>query len=161
MAVVCSIMLLFRGIIKPFVGQEIYMSEITNTNSLGIVKGYKVFSGKNALKPATSAALQRIRYTPGRWVRKSSDHGPFAVFSTLEQAKAFKNNGYGTQVREVDFIPSTEQTLWKKNPPSFSRNRGGRGYHAESAGVTERPLNECPEGTMLASEVFVHEEIIA
>jgi hypothetical protein len=131
------------------------------TNKIGIEVGYKVFSGKKALKPATTAALQRVRYDVGQWVKQGQDYGPFAVFETLEQAISFKNAGYGTQIRQVDFIPSLETTLWKKNPPSFSRNSYGKGYHAESNGVTERPISECPEGTRLASEVFVHNEIIA
>lgn len=138
------------------------MSENQTNQKIGIAVGYKVFSGKRCLKPATSAALQRIRYNPGQWVKQGSDHGAFAVFETLEQAKRFKEQGYGTQVRQVEYVPSNESTLWKKLPPDFSRNRwGGKGYHAVSAGITERHIGECPEGTRLASEVFVHEEIIA
>jgi len=148
---------------KPFFGPEINkMSEIEiNQKKVGIEIGYKVFSGKKALKPATSAALQRIRYSLGTWVKKGNDHGAFAVFETLDQAKAFKEAGYGTQIRQVEFVPSNETTLWKKNPPEFSRNRYGRGYHAESAGISERHISEYPPGTRLASEVFVHNEIIA
>lgn len=137
------------------------MSDIETNQKVGIAVGYKVFSGKRSLKPATSAALQRIRYIPGQWVKHGSDHGAFAVFETLEQAKRFKEQGYGTQVRQVEYIPSSESTLWKKNPPDFTRSKYGRGYYAQSAGITERHISECPEGTKLASEVFVHEDIIA
>lgn len=137
------------------------MSEIETNQKVGIVVGYKVFSGKRRLKPATSAALQRIRYTPGQWVKQGSDHGAFAVFDTLEQAKRFKEQGYGSQIRQVEYIPSSESALWKKNPPDFTRSKYGRGYYAQSAGTTERHISECPEGTKFASEVFVHGEIIA
>jgi len=136
------------------------MSENQTNQKPGIAVGYKVFSGKRSLKPATEAALQRIRYVPEQWVKQGSDHGPFAVFETLEQAKIFKEQGYGTQIRQVEYAPSNEPTLWKKLPPNFSRNRWGKGYHAVSAGTTERHISECPEGTMLASEVFVHNEVI-
>jgi hypothetical protein len=146
---------------KPFFGQERNkMSEIESNNKSGIEVGYKVFSGKKALKPATSAALQRIRYNPGQWVKQAGDHGPFAVFDNLDAAKKFKEQGYGTQIRQVEYIPSNESALWKKLPPDFSRNRWGTGYHAVSVGITERSISECPEGTRLASEVFVHTEVI-
>lgn len=137
------------------------MSEIETNQKSGIAVGYKVFSGKRSLKPATSAALQRIRYNPGQWVKQGSDHGAFAVFETLDQAKRFKEQGYGTQVRQVEYIPSSESTLWKKNPPEFTHSRYGSGYYAQSAGITQRHISECPEGTRLASEIFVHNEIIA
>lgn len=138
------------------------MSEIeTNQKNGSIAVGYKVFSGKRILKPATSAALQRIRYNPGQWVKQGSDHGAFAVFETLEQAKRFKEQGYGAQVRQVEYIPSNDNALWKKNPPEFTRSKYGRGYYAQSAGITQRYISDCPEGTRLASEIFVHDEIIA
>lgn len=138
------------------------MSENQTNQKIGIAVGYKVFSGRRSLKPATEAALQRIRYVPKQWVKQAGDHGPFAVFDNLDAAKRFKDQGYGTQIRQVEYILSNESTLWKKLPPDFSRNRwGGKGYHAVSAGITEHHIGECPEGTRLASEVFVHEEIIA
>ena len=147
---------------KPFFGPEINkMSEIETNQKIRIEVGYKVFAGKKALKPATSAALQRIRYVPEKWITQAGDHGPFAVFDNLESAKRFKEQGYGTQIRQVEYVPSQGNTLWKKNPPSFSRNSYGKGYHAESNGVTERHISECPEGTRLSSEVYVHNEVIA
>ncbi len=137
------------------------MSENTETQKIGIEVGYKVFSGKRSLKPATELALQRIRYVPGQWTKQAGDHGPFAVFDNLEAAKKFRDRGYGTQIRIVEYIPSNESSLWKKLPPEFSRNRWGKGYHAVSAGTTKMHVSECPEGTRLAREVFVHDEIIA
>lgn len=125
-----------------------------------IRSGYKVFSGIHSLKPATSSALQSIRYRVSAWTeQKPQEHGAFAVFQELEQAQRFRNS-YGTQIRKVDFIESEESSLWKKKPPVFCRNRYGKGYHAESNGIDEMPLSNCPEGTVLAKEVFVYPEIL-
>jgi hypothetical protein len=125
-----------------------------------IKSGYKVFCGKHTLKPATSSALQSIRYKIIAWTeQKKEDHGAFAVFKELEQAQNF-NRKFGTQIRRVDYIESYEDSLWKKKPPVFCRNRYGKGYHAESAGISEMHISLCPEGTVLAEAVFVYPEIL-
>lgn len=124
-----------------------------------IETGYKLFCGKKSLKPATSHALQSIRYKVGMWIKqKVDDYGAFAVFETLEQAVLFKNNGYGDFIKRVEFIRSDEKYLWKKNPPRFSRNRYGKGYHAESNGISSLSLDECPTGTILAKEIYIYPE---
>ncbi len=128
---------------------------------LKIKTGYKVFRGVHTLKPATTSALQKIRYRVNAWTEQNiQEHGAFAVFQELEQAKAFKSMGYGTQIRKVDFIESEEKSLWKKKPPEFSRNRYGKGYHAVSAGIDEMCISSCPDGTILAKEVYVYPEIV-
>ncbi len=126
---------------------------------LKIKTGYKVFRGVHTLKPATSSALQRIRYKIGTWTEQNiQEHGAFAVFQELEQAQQFQQH-YGTQIRRVDYIESEENSLWKKKPPAFSRNKYGKGYHAVSDGIDEMPVSQCPEGTVLAKEVYVYPEI--
>ncbi len=122
--------------------------------------GYKVVqpTGPKAMsyKPATGEALQSIRYRIGQTTRPS-DSGPLAVFGSLEAASAWMRGRPGARLLEVEYEPSPERRLWKKNPPEFVRNRGGsrygRGYFAISAGVTERHISECPRGTVLASAV--------
>ena len=124
--------------------------------TMEIKSGYKVFAGQRSLKPATRSALQSIRYKTGEWTeQKQQEHGAFAVFRELEQAQRFKNS-YGSQIRRVDYIESSEDSLWKKKPPVFCRNRYGKGYHPESAGIDQKHINDCPEGTVLAKEVFVY-----
>jgi hypothetical protein len=124
--------------------------------------GYKVVVRKNSksFEPATSAALQRITYRLNAETRKvRGDHGPYAVFATLEQARKFAAQlDHRVAILLVEYEPSQEVELWKKNPPSFSRSRGfSRGYRAESNGTTERPLENCPAGTILADSVYVLE----
>lgn len=128
---------------------------------LNIKTGYKVFLGTRTLKPATASALQKIRYRVSVWTEQNiQEHGAFAVFQKLEQAQDFKNRGYGNQIRKVDYIKSEEKSLWKKKPPEFSRNRYGKGYHAVSSGIDEMCVSSCPEGTVLAKEVYVYPEIV-
>jgi hypothetical protein len=64
-------------------------------------------------------------------------------------------NGREQAILLVEYEPSTETELWKKNPPTYRRNRGySRGYCAESNGTTERALENCPAGTILASSIY-------
>ncbi len=134
---------------------------IENENKLVIIPGYKVFGGERSLTPATKEALQRIRYKPGRWnAQKETDYGPFAVFEEYDQALMFMKQGYGTQIRKVDYIPSEDEALWKKGPPEFRRSKYGRGYYPESTGIIEKPISSCPKGTRLAKEIFVYNKII-
>ena len=122
--------------------------------------GYKVFNGKKVLRPATSSALQSIRYIVNRWTEQNpNEYGPFAVFKTLEDAKRFRES-FGTQIRKVEYIESDEHSLWKKNPPSFLRNSYRKGYYAKSNGKSEMYINKCPENTVLAKEIYVYPEII-
>ncbi len=121
-----------------------------------IKSGYKVFAGQRTLKPATSSALQSIRYKISAWTeQKTEEHGAFAVFRELEQAQRFKQK-FGNQIRRVDYVESEEDSLWKKKPPVFCRNRYGKRYHAMSAGIAQMHISLCPEGTVLAKEVFVY-----
>ena len=41
----------------------------------------------------------------------------------------------------------------KKNPPTFRRGYGNS-YYAESNGITERHITDCPKGTVLAKLVY-------
>ena len=123
--------------------------------------GYKVVSEYNSrsYSPATPSALQRIRYRINRETRQERDeYGPMAIFETLEQAREFAVEVDG-HILEVEYEPSAETELWKKNPPSFCRNRFGGGYHAESNGKAKRALEDCPDGTILASSVYPLEVI--
>ena len=119
--------------------------------------GYKVVgSGKTSFRPATDLALQRIRYRIGQTTyQDSAEFGPFAVFARLRDAARWAEK-WGEKVCLIEYQEAAGETcLWKKNPPTFTRNRWGKGYHAESAGVTEKPLDDCPRGTVLASAVTV------
>src|SRR3990172_2098830 len=98
------------------------------------MNAYKVVvrSNSKSFEPATSAALQRIRYRIGKETRKvEHEFGPFALFQTEEQAR--------------------ETELWKNLPPVFGRSHGHITF--SSAGTTERDLENCPTGTILADAV--------
>lgn len=122
--------------------------------------GYKVAlpTGPRAasFKPATDLALQSIRYRIGQ-TTEPTDSGPCGIFPTLERAREWANDSRavpaGAVVLEVQYSPSTQKTLWKRQPPTFVRNSYGRGYHPESNGITEKPLSTCPAGTILADAV--------
>ena len=115
---------------------------------------FKVVCGKRAsFRPATSLALQRIRYRIGEETVQYEDHGPFALFETLAAARNFLVC-YGDQILICAYEPSEEEKLWKRKPPVFSRNRrNSRGYSISSGGVAERECEDCPEGTVLACAV--------
>ena len=140
------------------------MSDSTLYNSLteeDRKMGYKVARAYNSrsYSPATSFALQRVRYRINRETRQErGEYGPLAIFETLEQARKFAKE-VGGHILEVEYEPSAETKLWKKNPPTFCRNRFGGGYHAESNGTTKRALEDCPNGTILASSVYPLEVI--
>jgi len=121
--------------------------------------GYKVVCSKNtkSFSPATSSALQRITYRLHRETRQiRGEFGPLAVFDTLEHAERFFVD-YGDHILRVEYEPSDEDELWKKNPPSFVKS--WRGYSAQSNGTSEKSLDTCPAGTILASSVYVLEII--
>lgn len=102
--------------------------------------GYKVAVRTNskAFEPATSAALQSFRYRVNQETqREKSVNGAIAIFDTLDNARGFANDlDYKTHILEVEYVPSDDETLWKKNPPSFSKGYGG--YIAHSNGITEK-----------------------
>lgn len=127
------------------------------------LKGYKVISGIKVGKPATKAALQRVRYKlDGSWNYRPKDSGPFAVFETEETAREFFYNytHNATQVWEIEYVKSERKILWKKNPPNFVKNSYGKGYHAESDGKNILRIDECPEGTAMAKAVRFIKRII-
>lgn len=137
------------------------MSDSTLYNEL-IVRniGYKVVCRKNskAFSPATSSALQSITYRIDSETRqRPAEHGAFALFDNLLDATAFFTH-YGDVILLVEYDPSDETDLWKKNPPSFERTRGG--YYPVSNGVTERSLSSCPRGTVLAKSVYPIEVVM-
>jgi hypothetical protein len=115
--------------------------------------GYKVCRGKRAFRPATSDALQSVRYQIGEWTEQASIvGGPLAVFSSLEPALKFRSK-YGHCVFKCEYVKSEETTLWKRLPPSF------HGYLAVSNGITEKELENCPVGTVFATKVRLVEKI--
>lgn len=126
------------------------------------MKAYKVVARSNSksFEPATSAALQRIRYRIGRVTRKvEHEHGPFALFETEEQARDFASTlNHKLSILLCEYEPSGEDELWKKLPPSFGRSHGSMTFH--SNGTTERLLENCPTGTILADAVLPLELII-
>ena len=115
--------------------------------------GYKVVSGKKSFRPATSLALQRIRYRIGETTEQDlSEYGPFAVFDDLSSARKFAEN-HGQCILLVEFEESNQSMLWKKNPPIFSRNRTySRGYSTSSGGITEKN-GGFPLGTLFARSI--------
>jgi hypothetical protein len=116
--------------------------------------GYKVVNGKRSFKPATDSALQCVRYRVGEMTtREEIDAGAFAVFANLAAAQAFAQK-YGNAILEVEYTASKECALWKRNPPRFVRNRFGKGYHAESNGISAK-TDDFPPGTAFADEVYV------
>ena len=114
--------------------------------------GFKVVRGKKSFRPATDLALQRIRYRIGE-TTSQSDCGPFALFESLEDARSFAKK-HGDCILICGYVPTEENTLWKKAKPVFSRNKRSRsGYSISSGGIEEREIECCPEGTILASEI--------
>lgn len=121
--------------------------------------GYKVISGTRSFKPATDVALQRIRYKLGQITkREEQEYGCFAVFTTYDAAEKFSVK-YGTHIILVGYTLCQEKgkmvSMWKKRPPTFVKNKGGKGYHAESSGITELMLVEAPRKTVLAEKIYV------
>ena len=115
--------------------------------------GYKVVRIKNSktFKPATELALQKIEYRIGKETTRFGNEkafGGFAVFENLERAKKWLEN-YGEKILKVEYIKSND-TLWKKNPPSYCK--GYNGYFAQSNGVSYFEGNY-PEGTVVADYV--------
>lgn len=116
--------------------------------------GYKVVKrkSKNVFMPCTSMALQKIKYKIGyETVQKEDDYGAFAVFENYEDARTFASSD--DNILLVRYIKSNEDILWKKNPPIFRRGYGNS-YYAESNGITERHITDCPKGTVLAKLVY-------
>lgn len=140
------------------IGTYIYIKHFRHKTVYQNPYGYKVFSKKregHVLFPATSSALQRIHYGVGKiTVRDKTEHGPFAVFETKEQAKNFLDRGYGDILYQVYYKPSKEQYLWKKLPPHFVKGYYGK-YYAESSGSKQTAKENLPEGTVFADEVYV------
>ena len=105
------------------------------------MNAYKVVvrSNSKSFEPATSAALQRIRYRIGKETRKvEHEHGPFALFETEEQARDFAGTlSHQVSILLCEYEPSVETELWKKLPPVFGRSH----------------LENCPTGTILADAV--------
>ena len=128
--------------------------------------GYRVFwspRGENhpradVLQAATNESLQSVRYEPGKLTTQQiGDQGPFAVFECRADAESFEQS-YGTHVYSVLYLPSPEDELWKKRPPKFVKGQYG-GYYAESAGITERSVEECPPGTATARAVWLMRDL--
>ena len=117
--------------------------------------GYKVVTrvNKKSFKPATGFALQSIRYRLNEATYQDDDvSGAFAVFENLERAEIFFKC-YGTAILEDEYVESDEARMWKKNKPNFVRNRYGKGYHAECAGISVLEADDCPSGTVFAEMV--------
>lgn len=122
--------------------------------------GYKVVSRENSksFSPATRSALQSFRYRISRETRRDPDQsGPIAIFDSLEHAEEFAGT-CGGHILKVEYVPSEEQRLWKKNPPVFVKNGWGGGYHAESNGISEME-DGFPAGTIFAESVYPLEQI--
>lgn len=120
-----------------------------------VVKGPAKITKVSAFHPVTKNALQRITYH----VKKATcldkkEHGPFACFETLEQARRFMEKNGGNYILYCFIIKSKETSVWKKNPPLFERNSYGKGYHAVSNGETELMILACETGTILADIVI-------
>lgn len=126
------------------------------------MKAYKVVCRSNSkeFEPCTSLALQRIRYCIGKeTIKEETEYGPFALFETEEQARNFARGfTYPVSILLCEYEPSNETAVWKKNPPSFVK--GWKGYYAQSNGITQKCLDECPNGTVLA-DVVIPLELIA
>lgn len=139
----------------PQLGSDSLMDDLLTEKRIG----YKVAYPRNSksFEPATSAALQRITYRVNHETRKvRGDHGPLAIFETLEQARKFRDNhSSNSKILLVEYEPSNETELWKKLPPVFGRSHGH--MTIESAGTTERAIEDCPAGTILADSVYVLE----
>jgi len=121
--------------------------------------GYKVCRPKNScsFKPATSLALQRVTYRLDQETRQErGEFGPLAIFDTLENAEAFVADS-DVVIFLVEYEPSDEDELWKKNPPHFFRQHGRMSM--ESQGTTEKSLANCPAGTIFAKSVFLLERV--
>lgn len=118
---------------------------------------YKVVCRHNSksFEPATLAALQKIRYRIGQeTVKEEGKYGPFALFATEKEARDFADSlSHRVCILMCEYTPSQETELWKCNPPSFRRYKSGKGYYAESNGTTERSIECCPNGTILADRV--------
>jgi hypothetical protein len=115
--------------------------------------GYKVVRVKNskAFKPATELALQKIEYRIGKETTRFGNEkafGGFAIFESLEKAVKWIEH-YGEKILKVEYIKSND-TLWKKNPPSYCK--GYNGYFAQSNGISYFEGN-LPDGTVIADYV--------
>lgn len=114
---------------------------------------FKVVRGKKVFRPATDSALQRVRYRLHETTHQG-DHGPFTLFESLADARKFLARNYGDVILACEYEPSDELVLWKKKPPVFTKNRSyKRGYSVSSAGVVERSVEGCPDGTIVARAV--------
>jgi len=122
--------------------------------------GYKLVSGVRSFKPATDVALQRIRYKLDEiTAREKDEFGCFAVFTSLEAAKNFRermeSSGKILLVGYTLCVGSDKTQMWKKLPPHFVKSRYGKGYYAETSGTTRLGLHVAPRGTILAESIYV------
>ncbi|MCW3994947.1 MAG: hypothetical protein NWE98_02205 [Candidatus Bathyarchaeota archaeon] len=129
--------------------------------------GFKVVKkiSKKTYKPCTLLALQRIRYRIANpTIQNKEEHGAFAVFQNLESAQSFLYNIYDTKntknmrILKVQYLPSDEKKLWKKEKPSIQKSKYG-GYFFVSNGIKEKYIEDCPYGTELAQVVIPIEEV--
>lgn len=117
--------------------------------------GYKVvekpFPKSIVMVPATTLALQRVKYRIGQTTYRE-DCGPFAVFKRLKDAARWMSNGYGNTILLVEWDESDEHRLWKRLPPRRVRKQWGRGYYYERQGIDEK-RSGFPVGTCFAESV--------
>ena len=109
--------------------------------------GFKVArrQSNGSFRPCTSNALLRIRYRLGRTTHQHAQkYGPFAVFDTLDHARAFAH--YGDTILRVLYAPSTEIYLWH-------REKFPNGEDEPLDDYLDMPLYLCPPGTILAKAV--------
>jgi hypothetical protein len=104
--------------------------------------GYKVVGKdrKNGFTPATHCGLPTIRYNLREFTKQDpTEHGPFAVFTELNDAIAFRSEGYNLLILLCEYEPSQEESLW---------------YWVDDHRLKlSMGINKCPSGTVFAKAV--------